>query len=154
FDIESIPGKGGAIISEVLRQPLKMGQAIRIRLNRPQMHSLTSDERSNGASWTLVFADSVEGPPQPLSVLRNIADPALANVAVPFAAPGLAHRIVEPDAGDSLVVVTALPPVRGFIKRQDFVDFALLDTAHGVVIRPNSDDVGVEVGPGKDDAVR
>ena len=68
---------------------------------------------------------------------------------MPLASPGLAHRIVDPDAGDTLVVVTALPPVRGFIKRQDFVDFALLDTAHGVAIRPNSDDVGVEVAPGK-----
>jgi predicted negative regulator of RcsB-dependent stress response len=149
FDVEPIPGKGGAIISEVTRQPLKNGQAIRIRLNRPQMHSLTSDERSNGASWTLVFADSVEGPPQPLSVLRDITDPALANVAVPLTAPGLLHRIVDPDVGDTLYVVTAPPPVRGFIKRQDFIDFALLDSAHGVAIRPNSDDVAVEVAPGK-----
>jgi tetratricopeptide (TPR) repeat protein len=149
FDVEPIRARGGAIISEITRQPLETGQVIRIRLSRPQMHSLTSDERSNGASWTLIFADKVEAPPLPLSALRNITDPALANVAVPHTSPGLAHRIVDPDAGDTLVVVTALPPARGFIKRQDFVDFALLDTAHGIVIRPNSDDVGVEVGPGK-----
>ena len=148
-DVEPIRAKGGAIISEVTRQPLEKGQAIRIRLNRPQMHSLTSDERSNGASWTLILADTVQAPPQPLTAMRNITDPALANVALPLASPGLAHRIVDPDAGDTLVVVTALPPVRGFIKRQDFVDFALLDTAHGIAIRPNSDDVGVEVAPGK-----
>ena len=148
-DVEPIRAKGGAIISEVTRQPLEKGQAIRIRLNRPQMHSLTSDERSNGASWTLILADTVQAPPQPLTAMRNITDPALANVALPLASPGLAHRIVDPDAGDNLVVVTALPPVRGFIKRQDFVDFALLDTAHGIAIRPNSDDVGVEVAPGK-----
>jgi predicted negative regulator of RcsB-dependent stress response len=149
FDVEPIRAKGGAIIGEVTRQPLDKGQAIRIRLNRPQMHSLTSDERSNGASWTLILADKVEAPPQPLTAMRNITDPALANVAVPYASPGLAHRIVDPDAGDTLVVVTALPPVRGFIKRQDFVDFALLDSAHGIAIRPNSDDVGVEVAPAK-----
>jgi tetratricopeptide (TPR) repeat protein len=149
LDIEPIRTKGGAVIGEVTRQPLDKGQAIRIRLSRPQMHSLTADERSNGASWTLIFADQVQAPPQPLAVMRNITDPALANVAVPYASPGLAHRIVDPDAGDALVVVTALPPVRGFIKRQDFVDFALLDSAHGVAIRPNSDDVGVEVAPAK-----
>src|SRR5262249_29101113 len=85
----------------------------------------------------------------PLSVTRNNADPAHANVAVPFASPGLSHRIVDPDAGDTLVVVTALPPVRGLIKRQDFVDFTLLDSAHGIAIRPNSDDVAVEVAPAK-----
>ena len=149
FDVEPIHAKGGATIGEVTRQPLDKGQAIRIRLNRPQMHSLTSDERSNGASWTLTFADRMDAPPQPLTAMRNITDPALANVAVPYASPGLAHRIVDPDAGDALVVVTALPPARGFIKRQDFVDFTLLDSAHGIAIRPNSDDVGVEVAPGK-----
>jgi tetratricopeptide (TPR) repeat protein len=149
FDVEQIRAKGGAIIGEVTRQPLDKGQAIRIRLNRPQLHSLAGDEPSNGASWTLIFADTVQAPPQPLTAMRNITDPALANVAVPYASPGLSHRIVDPDAGDTLVVVTALPPARGFIKRQDFVDFALLDSAHGIAIRPNSDDVGVEVGPGK-----
>ena len=59
--------------------------------------------------------------------------------------PGLLHRLLDPDAGDTLLVVTAPPPVRGFIKRQDFVDFSLLDSAHGVAIRPNSDDVAVEI---------
>ena len=43
------------------------------------------DERSSGTNWTLIFADKVQAPPQPLSVVRNIADPALANVAVPLA---------------------------------------------------------------------
>ena len=149
FDVEPISVKGGAIIGDVIRQPLEKGQAIRIRLNRPQLNSLTSDARSSGTKWTLILADTVEAPPLPLTVMRNITDPALANVAVPLASLGLAHRIVDPDAGDALVVVTALPPVRGFIKRQDFVDFALLNSAHGVAIRPNSDDVGVEVAPEK-----
>jgi hypothetical protein len=149
FDLEPIRAKGGAVVNEVSRQPLEKGQAIRIRLNRPQMHSLTGEERPNGASWTLIFSDTVEAPPQPLNTIRNITDPALANVAVPLVAPGLLHRMTDPDAGDTLVVVTAPPPARGFIRRQDFVDFALLDSAHGVAIRPNSDDVTVEVAPDK-----
>src|SRR6185437_5090325 len=145
LDLEPIRAKGGAVIGEVSRMPLDKGQAIRIRLNRPQMHSLTTDERSAGASWTLIFADKVQAPPQPLTVVRNITDPALANVAIPLANPGLLHRFIDPDAGDTLLVVTAAPPIRGFIKRQDFVDFSLLDSAHGISIRPNSDDVGVEI---------
>jgi hypothetical protein len=149
LEVEPIRAKGGAIIGEVTQQSLEAGQAIRIRLNRPQMHSLTADERAGGAKWTLIFADKVQAPPQPLPVMRNITDPALANVAVPLAHSGRLHRLVDPDAGDTLIVVTAAPPVRGVIKRQDFVDFALLDSAHGIAIRPNSDDVGVEVAPDK-----
>ena len=100
-------------------------------------------------SWTLTFADRVQAPPLPLMVLRNITDPALANVSVPLANPGLLHRLVDPDAGDTLLVVTAPPPTRGFIKRQDFVELSLLESVHGVVAHPNSDDVTAEVGSDK-----
>jgi len=47
------------------------------------------------------------------------------------------------------LVVTARPPARGFIKRQDFVELSLLESIHGVAIRTNSDDVTADVGPDK-----
>ena len=40
IDVEPIRSKGGSIIADVSRLPLDKGQAIRIRLNRPQMPSL------------------------------------------------------------------------------------------------------------------
>jgi tetratricopeptide (TPR) repeat protein len=149
LDVEPIRAKGGAIIGDVSRLPLDKGQAVRIRLNRPLLHSLTSDDRGKGTAWTLAFADKMQNPPQPLMVLRNITDPALANIVLPLANAGQLHRLLDPDAGDTLLVVTAPPPVRGFIKRQDFVDFALLDSAHGIAMRPNSDDVAIEIAPDK-----
>ena len=148
-DIDPIRAKGGAIIGDVSRLPLENGQAIRIRLNRPQMPSFESDDRSRGTSWTLTFADRVQKPPLPLTVVRNITDPALANVSVPLANPGRLHRLVDPDAGDALLVVTAPPPTRGFIKRQDFVELSLLESIHGLVALPNSDDIKAEVGADK-----
>jgi hypothetical protein len=148
-DVEPIRAKAGAIIGDVSRLPLEKGQAIRFRLNRPQMPSLTGDDRATGESWTLTFADRVQTPPLPLTVIRNITDPALANVSVPLANPGFLHRLVDPDAGDMLWVVTAPPPTRGFIKRQDFVELSLLESVHGVVVHPNSDDVRAEVGADK-----
>ncbi|MBR1278014.1 tetratricopeptide repeat protein [Bradyrhizobium sp. AUGA SZCCT0283] len=149
IDIEPIRAKGGAIIGNVSQLPLEKGQAIRIRLNRPQIPSLESEGRANGAEWTLTFADRGQTPPLPLMVLRNITDPALANVAVPLANPGAMHRLVDPDAGDTLLVVTAPPPTRGLIKRQDFVELSLLESVHGVVVHPNSDDISAEVGADK-----
>src|SRR6185312_3165091 len=121
LDLEPIRNKGGAVIGEINRLALEDGQALRIRLSRPQMHSLSTDERSSGANWSLTFADKMQAPPQPLAVARNIIDPALASVAVPLPGAGKLHRLVDPDAGDTLIVVTALPPMRGFAKRQDFV---------------------------------
>lgn len=149
IDLDQIRAKAGAIIGDVSPLPLEKGQAIRIRLNRPQMPSLESDPRGGGIEWTLTFADRVQAPPLPLMVLRNITDPALANVSVPLANPGQLYRLVDPDAGDTLLVVTAPPPVRGFIKRQDFVELSLLESGHGVVVHPNSDDISAEVGSDK-----
>ena len=145
IDVEPIRSRGGSIISDVSVFALDKGQAIRIRLNRPQLPSLTSDDEGTGKSWTLNFSDTLRAPSQPLVAIRNIADPSLANVTVPLAKSGRLHRIVDPDAGDTIMVVTAAAPVRGFIKRQDFVELSLLESVHGVAIRPNSDDITVEV---------
>jgi hypothetical protein len=149
IDVEPIRAKGGAVIADVSRMPLEKGQAIRIRLNRPQLPSLTIDEQADGANWVVTFADTMRTPTQPLVAIRNITDPALANVTVPLSKPGLLHRLVDPDAGDTIMVVTAQPPVRGFIKRQDFVEMSLLESIHGIAVRPNSDDVTAELAPDK-----
>jgi tetratricopeptide (TPR) repeat protein len=149
IDIEPIRNKGGSIVSDVARLPLDNGQAIRIRLNRPQMPSLVGADIRGGAKWTITFADTMRTPIQPLAAIRNISDPAHANVAVPLSKPGLLHRLVDPDAGDTIMVVTAALPVRGFIKRQDFVEFSLLESIHGLAIRPTSDDVSATISSDK-----
>src|SRR6266478_5140005 len=149
LDIEPIRSQGGSLISEVSLLPLEKGQAIRIRFSRPQMPSLTGEDQAAGTSWTVTFSDTMLTPTQPLAAIRNITDPALANVTVPLSRPGLLYRLVDPDAGDALMVVTALPPVRGFIKRQDFVEMSLLESIHGVAVRPNSDDVAANIAPDK-----
>jgi tetratricopeptide (TPR) repeat protein len=150
IDLAAIRRDGSSIIAEASRIALDKGQAIRLRLSRPQLASLTSDDPAGaGQSWSVMFADTRQTPSQPLTAIRNIADPAHANVSVPLPQPGLKHRLVDPDAGDALTVVTALPPSRGFIRRQDFVEFSLLETIHGVVVQLNSDDVTVDVGTDK-----
>lgn len=149
IDVEAIRARGGAMIGEVSRMPLEKGQAVRIRLTRPLVYSLTSEEVGKETDWLLTLADKIQATPLPLMMSRNITDPALANIAIPFANPGLLHKLTDPDAGDMLYVVTAQWPVRGFIKRQDLVDLSLLESAHGIAIRPNSDEVGVEVGSDK-----
>jgi tetratricopeptide (TPR) repeat protein len=147
IDVEPIRSNGGSIVADVHQLPLDKGQAIRIRLNRPQMPSLTGDDQGGGTSWTLTFADTMRTPTQPLVAIRNVTDPLLANVTVALAKPGRLHRLDDPDAGDAIMVVTAPPPVRGFIRRQDFVELSLLESIHGVAIRPYSDDVTAEIAP-------
>ena len=147
-DLEPIRREAGSVIGDVSAVPLEQGQAIRLRLNRPQLASLIGDEKT-GQNWAVSFADAMQTPSQPLTAIRNITDPARANVTVPIAKPGRMHRLVDPDAGDALMVITAGPPGRGFVRRQDFVEFSLLESIHGVVIQPNSDDVAAEIASDK-----
>ncbi|HLX18074.1 MAG TPA: tetratricopeptide repeat protein [Bradyrhizobium sp.] len=149
INVEPIRGQGGAAVADVSVIPLEKGQAVRIRLNRPQLPSLTGEDLPSGTSWTVTFGDTVQTPSLPLVAIRNIAEPTLANVTLPLPKAGRLHRFVDPDAGDTLFVVTAMPPARGFIKRQDFVEMSLLESIHGAAIRPNSDDVTAEIASDK-----
>ena len=149
INLAPIRGQGGSAVADVSIVPLEKGQAVRFRLNRPQLPSISGDDLATGTTWTVTFADTVTTPSQALSAIRNIADPALANVTVPLKNAGSLHRFKDPDVGDTLFVVTARPPARGFIRRQDFVEMSLLESIHGVAIRPNSDDVTADVGPDK-----
>jgi tetratricopeptide (TPR) repeat protein len=148
LDLEPIRREAGSIIGDVSALPLEKAQAIRMRLNRPQLASLTGDEKT-GQNWVVTFADTTQTRSQALTAIRNITDPARANVTVPMAKPGLTHRLVDPDSGDTLTVITAAPPGRGFVRRQDFVEFSFLESIHGVVIQPNSDDVTGEIASDK-----
>ncbi|WQH01839.1 tetratricopeptide repeat protein [Rhodopseudomonas palustris] len=143
FDLSAIRREGGGIVGDVSRVALPNGQAIRLGLDRPQLATLSDDDGS-GKNWSITLADSGRGAARPLTAVRNIADPARATVAVALAGLGQMHRLTDPEAGDALTVITALPPPRGFIKRQSFVEFNLLETLHGVVIELKSDDVTVE----------
>ena len=148
-NVEPIRSQIGAVIADVGILPLEKGQAIRIRLNRPQLPALVGEDVPGGMNWTLTFADVVQTPTQPIAAIRNIAKPSLASVTVPLPKAGQLHRFVDPDAGDTLLVVTAMPPAHGLIKRQDFVELSLLESIHGIAIHPNSDDVAADVASDK-----
>lgn len=137
IDASAVRREGGWIVAEAVPADLPKGRALRIRLNRPQLATLIGDERA----WTLVLADKALSPPQPLIATRNMADPGRASVSVSLAKAGQLHRLNDPDAGDLLLVMTAGAPARGFMKRQDFVEFSLLESIHGVVIQQKSDDI-------------
>jgi tetratricopeptide (TPR) repeat protein len=149
IDIEPLRSQVGGVMSDVGVVAMEQGLAVRIRLNRPQLPSLTGEDVASGMIWTLTFADVMQAPTQPLAAIRNIAEPSLANVTVPLPKAGLLHRFVDPEAGDTLLVVTAMPPAHGLVKRQDFVELSLLESIHGVAIRPNSDEVTASIASDK-----
>lgn len=143
LDVSQISRDGGSVIRDAMQMPLSGGQAVRVRLNRPQLASASSD----GQAWKIQIADAAQSPPRPLAASRNIADPSLASVTIPFVDARNAYAISDPDTGEKVIAITAPLPTRGFVKRQSFVEFVLLESLHGVVLRPGADDIRAEISP-------
>jgi tetratricopeptide (TPR) repeat protein len=114
-------------------------QFVRIKLERPRLASFSAGEDS----WTIAIGDVVLDPTLPLAVTRNSGS--RPSVAVAFEKPQAMHRLVDPDIGDTLYVVTGFAPARGLLKEQDFLEFHILASTHGIVIQPLADDVDTEL---------
>ena len=145
LDTDAIVREGSSIVADVTSFDLPRGKALRVRLARPQLATFSNDDRG----WLLTIADKIQSPSQPLVVTRNVADPARASVSIAIAKPGQVHRLNDPDAGISLMVVTAPAPASGLVKRQNFVEFSLLESIHGIVVQPNADDITMELSSDK-----
>jgi tetratricopeptide (TPR) repeat protein len=127
-------------IKEATVTRLPDASVVRIRLERPKLTSVAME----GATWVVNIGSQITASTQALAIIRNGATPAQATATVMIADPRQVHRIDDPEAGDTLLVVTALAPARGFINAQEFVEFRMLSSAHGVVVQPLADDLGVE----------
>jgi len=110
---------------------------VRLRLERPRLASVVPE--SNG--WTVALSDQLQEPTKPLMMGRNVVGPSRTTVTIPFEEPAAVHYLKDPDIGDTLLVVTALGPARGFIKNHDFIEFRTLASSHGVAVQPHADDI-------------
>jgi hypothetical protein len=118
---------------------------VRIRLDRPRLQSVTTE----GSVWTVTIGDAVLDPPHALELTRNVVGHNRSTVTIAFERPQRLHRFADPEVGDQLFVVTAAPPIRGFLNPQDFVEFRALASAQGVAIVPRADDLEVGLTPDK-----
>ncbi len=118
---------------------------VRIKLARPQLVSAVPE----GSSWTVEIGDSITEPSRGVDITRNEIGRSRSSIAIALDQPHQVHRISDPNADDSLLVVTAFAPPRGVLKTQDFIEFRALQTTLGAVIEPLADDVNVELRPDK-----
>jgi tetratricopeptide (TPR) repeat protein len=118
---------------------------LRIKLERPRLVSATTD----GPTWIVSVGSEVTEPTRPIGISRNIVGSTRASITIPFDEPRRLHRVQDPEAGNTLLVVTALGPARGLVKAQDFVEFRGLASTHGLVVQPIADDLNAELASDK-----
>jgi hypothetical protein len=145
IDMTRIVAQSGRAIRNASLMHSGEGQIVQLKLDRPKLTSAGAD----GTAWTVIIGDTMLEPTQPLNVMRVPQSSGRSNVTIPLQEPSRLHRVVDPEVGDTLLVVTALGPARGFLKPQDFVEFSTLVSAQGVVIQPLADDIAMDLGPDK-----
>jgi len=121
----------------------RAGDSQILRLNLRQQ-SLASTE-ATGDTWTLNLGDTIITPAAPVSLRRGLRSDGRSMIMIDFADAGMTHELRDPDVGDSLTFVTGLGPQRGILKAQEFVEFTVLPSAHGLVIKPKTDDLSVRI---------
>jgi tetratricopeptide (TPR) repeat protein len=141
IDINKVVGQSGRSIRNATVTRSRDGQVVQLKLDKPKLTSIGAE----GATWTVIVGDVMLEPTQPLGVVRIVQPGGRASVTIPFDEPRQLHRLSDTEVGDTLFVVTALGPARGFLKPQEFVEFNTLVSTHGVVIQPRADDVVAEV---------
>ena len=145
IDLSALSNGTSRVIRSATVAPAQDGRVVRIALDRPQLAGFTQE----GTAWTVTIGDMALDPTRPLGIIRNTGGGGRASAIIPFESPGTLYRLTDPAVGDTLFVVTALAPARGFLKSQDFVEFSALASTQGVVVQPLADDVTVELGPDK-----
>ena len=100
---------------------------------------------SEGRSWVLSLGDVLLGATEPLVFKRERGEGGELDMRADLARPGGVHVLHDPDAGDTLSIVTILPPARGIVRDMKYVDFDALRSAHGLVIRPRNETLAVNI---------
>ena len=98
---------------------------------------------SEGSTWTIALGPGQQAPPAIVRLARD-GDSGPGALKAPVAGATRVIRMPDPEAGDTLTVVTALGPPKGLASRRDYVQLAFLASVQGLAIQPNVDDLQVQ----------
>lgn len=112
--------------------------AIRIQAQ----HAIPVFAAAQGPAWMVALGPGDQSQPSVVRVTRDAAGgPAL--LKAPVAGATRVIRMPDPDAGDTLSVVTALGPSKGLPSRRDYVQMALLPSVQGLAVESFVEDLDV-----------
>lgn len=116
-------------------------KVVRLDLSTERLATLGSE----GRSWVLSLGDVLLNATEPITLSRQRDQDGLFEMTADVEHPGKMHVLRDPIVGDTLRVVTVLPPAKGLARDLRYVDFAALKSAHGLVIEPHNATLDVAV---------
>jgi len=116
-------------------------QIVRVDLSTAKLATLASE----GRSWVLSIGDVLLNATEPVEMKRSRDQDGHFQMSAMLGKPYKVHSFRDPTVGDVLDVVTAFPPARGTVRDLSYVDFDTLRSVHGLVLRPDNEDLQVSV---------
>jgi tetratricopeptide (TPR) repeat protein len=138
-------------VLDVARAPRGLVQYSAIQATRGADYSAIRIEAARGVpvfataianTWTIALGPGDEGAPSVVHVQRDDAEgPATLKAAV--AGVTRIVQMADPQAGDTISVVTALGPAKGLPSRRDYAQAAILPSVQGLAVESHIDDLKV-----------
>jgi len=141
IDVAALNADSSGTVANATVMPTGEGQAVRLKLERPRLVGVAAE----GASWVVTVGDTVAAPTRPLGINRTVIGPTRSSITIPIDDPRRMHRFTDPELGDTLLVITAPGPARGFIRTHEFVELRTLTSAHGIAVEMLADDLSAEL---------
>ncbi|WP_145911858.1 tetratricopeptide repeat protein [Blastochloris viridis] len=139
LDVTELTNDKSGTFREVQSSQTESGYVVRMRLARPWVVGA----EAQGFAWSIALGEMVLEPTLPITPARQLAD-GRSLLALPLDGAHRVHRLSDPDAGDVILTATAPGPTRGISRNQEYVEFSLIATTHGVAVLPIADDLAVE----------
>lgn len=113
---------------------------LRISLHQPQSIAAFAE----GSTLKVVIAAQISPTAIALDFARNQENPTHSTISTLLPGASKVERIIDPTAGDELLVLTGSPG-RNVAAERTYVEFAALSTASGIVLMPYVDDLSVTI---------
>ena len=141
LNVDALREAAGRLVNDIKVIPFGEAQYVRIKLATAQLIHVSH----SGNGWHISIGDTATGETNILRLVRTLREDKRSLIKVEMKGLGKVHWITDPEVGDRIAVVTAFAPDRSINKPQEFVDFTAFATAHGIAIRPRTDDVAVRL---------
>lgn len=100
-----------------------------------------------GEEWAVRLTETLAEPPAAITLTRQPRTVGEASVTATLTNASRVLSLTDPEAGDRVIVVTAMGPAQGLAAPRRFVEFQALGSAHGLAILPLTDDLDVSIEP-------
>jgi hypothetical protein len=143
IDVKRLKQMGGDVVEAIEQVPHKDATLIRV-ITKP---GFNPSLRREGFNWLVDLQEQTLEAARPIAMRPRLDPQSLPSLLLSSAEGGSVVRVLDPEVGDTMLVVPVVPVGNGITPGRDFIGFEILPSAQGIAVVPKAD--GVEVNSGR-----